>query len=182
MWRYIKGILAGQNQFASGGMILMIIGGLSVYLRAVPETLWYWLVGQTTMMITVKDDDVAFVWVKEWFLEQKFLKRVRRVDLDTTMRGERVALIPAPGRHWFWYRGRPFLVWFYRSEETRERISRRVEELTFRTSEDGDSSCSDWLTMLCHAISGDWECSRFCTRTTTDGTWLKGTRRGCWSP
>ena len=111
----------------------MIVGGLSVYLRAVPETLWYWLVGQTTMMITVKDDDVAFVWVKEWFLEQKFLKRVRRVDLDTTMRGQRIALIPAPGSHWFWYRGRPFVVYFYRSEEIRERVSRRVEALTFRT-------------------------------------------------
>ncbi len=133
MFNFLRSVFAGQNQFASGGMILMIIGGLSVYLRAVPETLWDWLVGQTTMMITVKDDDVAFVWVKEWFLEQKFLKRVRRVDLDTTMRGERVALIPAPGRHWFWYRGRPFVVYFYRSEETRERISRRTEELTFRT-------------------------------------------------
>ena len=133
MFNFLRSVFAGQNQFASGGMILMIIGGLSVYLRAVPETLWDWIVGQTTMMITVKDDDVAFVWVKEWFLEQKFLKRVRRVDLDTTMRGERVALIPAPGRHWFWYRGRPFVVYFYRSEETRERISRRTEELTFRT-------------------------------------------------
>jgi chaperone BCS1 len=133
MFNFLRSVFAGQNQFASGGMILMIIGGLSVYLRAVPETLWDWLVGQTTMMITVKDDDVAFVWVKEWFLEQKFLKRVRRVDLDTTMRGERVALIPAPGRHWFWYRGRPFVVYFYRSEETRERVSRRIEALTFRT-------------------------------------------------
>ena len=134
MFNFLRSVFAGQNQFASGGMILMIIGGLSVYLRAVPETLWDWLVGQTTMMITVKDDDVAFVWVKEWFLEQRFLKRVRRVDLDTTMRGERVALIPAPGRHWFWYRGRPFVVYFYRSEETRERISRRTEELSIPDS------------------------------------------------
>jgi mitochondrial chaperone BCS1 len=133
MINFLRSVFASQNQFASGGIILMVIGGLSVYLRAVPETLWDWLVGQTTMMITVKDDDVAFVWVKEWFLEQKFLKRVRRVDLDTTMRGERVALIPAPGRHWFWYRGRPFVVYFYRSEETRERVSRRIEALTFRT-------------------------------------------------
>jgi chaperone BCS1 len=133
MGQLIKGILAGQNQFASGGMLLMIVGGLSVYLRAVPERLWGWLVGQTTMMITVKDDDAAFAWVKEWFLEQKFLKRVRRVDLDTTMRSERIALIPAPGSHWFWYGGRPFVVYFYRSEDTRERTARRTESLTFRT-------------------------------------------------
>ena len=111
----------------------MIIGGLSVYLRAVPERLWHWIVGQTTMIITVKDDDAAFVWVKEWFLEQKFLARIRRVDLDTTMRNECVALIPAPGSHWFWYGGRPYIVYFYRSEESRERTARRTESLTFRT-------------------------------------------------
>src|SRR4029077_18806609 len=129
----LKTMLSGQNAFASGGLMLMIIGGLSVYLRAVPEKLWRWIVGQTTMVITVKDDDAAFVWVKEWFLEQKFLARIRRVDLDTTMRSERVALIPAPGSHWFWYGGRPYVVYFYRSEEARERMARRAESLTFRT-------------------------------------------------
>ena len=85
------------------------------------------------MMVTVKDDDAAFVWVKEWFLEQDFLKRIRRVDLDTTLRGETLALIPAPGRHWFWHAGRPFTVQFYRSEDTRGRSLKRDESLTFRT-------------------------------------------------
>jgi mitochondrial chaperone BCS1 len=115
------------------GFCLMIIGGLSVYPRAVPERLWDWFVGQTTMMITVKDDDAAFTWMKEWFLEQKFLKRIRRVDLDTTLRNERIAMIPAPGKHWFWYGGRPFEVWFSCAENTHERSGRRVESLTFRT-------------------------------------------------
>lgn len=129
----LKGMLTGQNAFASGGLLLMAIGGLSVYLRAVPEQLWHWIVAQTTMIITVKDDDAAFVWVKEWFLEQKFVSRIRRVDLDTTMRSERIALIPAPGTHWFWYRRRPFIVYFYRSVDSRERTARRTESLTFRT-------------------------------------------------
>ena len=133
MLQFLKTMLTGRNEFASGGLLLMIIGGLSVYLRAVPETIWYWIVTQTTMMITVKDDDAAFVWVKEWFLEQKFLKRIRQVDLDTTLRNERIALIPAPGKHWFWYAGRPFEVWFSRTESAHERIGRRVESLTFRT-------------------------------------------------
>ena len=133
MWQILKSMLAGRNEFASGGLLLMIIGGLSVWLRAVPERLWDWIVGQTTMMITAKDDDAAFAWVKEWFLEQRFLRRIRRVDLDTTVRNERIAMIPAPGRHWFWYGGRPFEVWFSRTENTHERNGRRVESLTFRT-------------------------------------------------
>lgn len=126
-------MLTGENAFASGGLLLMIIGGVSVWLRAVPERIWYWIVRQATMMITVNDDDAAFVWVKEWFLEQEFLKRIRHVDLDTTMRNERIAMIPAPGMHWFWYEGRPFQVWFSRTEESHERVTRRMESLTFRT-------------------------------------------------
>src|SRR5215469_14801114 len=102
----LKTLLNGQNQFASGGLLLMI----------------------------VKDDDAAFGWVKEWLREQKFVKRVRQVDLDTTLRGAPgMSLIPAPGRHWFWYAGRPFWVWFYRSEETKGWTPRRIESLTFQT-------------------------------------------------
>lgn len=133
MWQILKSMLTGRNEFASGGLLLMIIGGLSVWLRAIPERTWEWIVSQTTMMITVKDDDAAFSWVKEWFLEQRFLKRIRRVDLDTTVRNERIAMIPAPGKHWFWYGSRPFEVWFSRTENTHERSGRRVETLTFRT-------------------------------------------------
>ena len=133
MSELLKILFNGQNQFASGGLLLMIIGGVSVWLRAVPVKIWNWAVDQTTMMITVTDDDAAFVWVKEWFLEQEFLQRIRRVDLDTTMRTERIAMIPAPGLHWFWYSGRPFQVWFTRTENAQERITKRVESLTFRT-------------------------------------------------
>ena len=125
-------MLAGENAFASGGLLLMIIGGVSVWLRAVPERIWYWIVRQATMMITVNDDDAAFVWVKEWFLEQEFLKRIRHVDLDSTMRNERIAMIPVPGMHWFWYEGRPFRGGL-RTEESHERATRRMESLTFRT-------------------------------------------------
>ncbi|HEY2364639.1 MAG TPA: AAA family ATPase [Candidatus Angelobacter sp.] len=133
MFQILKNVLTGHNEFASGGLLLMIIGGVSVWLRAVPERFWRWFVSQTTMVITVKDDDAAFVWVKEWFLEQSFLKRIRRVDLDTTLRNERIAMIPSPGKHWFCFRGRPFEVWFSRTDNTHERTGRRIESLTFRT-------------------------------------------------
>jgi chaperone BCS1 len=133
MFAVLKQFLNGEHQFASDGLLLMIVGGLGIYLRAIPQKLWAWCAGQTTMAITVKDDDAAFVWVKEWFLEQKFLRRIRRVDVDTTVRREQLALIPAKGRHWFWYRGRPFRVEFSRTEETRGWSGRRSEWLTFST-------------------------------------------------
>jgi len=126
-------MLMGQSQFASGGLLLMIIGGISVYLRAVPLKLWSWLEDQVTMSITIKDEDAAFRWVKEWFLEQQFLNRVRRLDVDTTLRGQKLSLIPAPGFHWFWRSGRPFRVGFFRSEETKGMRPERRELLVFRT-------------------------------------------------
>jgi mitochondrial chaperone BCS1 len=133
MFDLLKHLLNGQNQFASGGLLLMVIGSVGVFLRALPQHLWDWLVEQSTMTITVKDDDEAFTWVKEWFLEQEFLKRIRNVDLDTTLRGAELALIPAPGTHWFLRGRRPYHVSFYRSDDAKGRSQRRVESLTFRT-------------------------------------------------
>lgn len=133
MFELLKRALTGQNQFASGGLLLMIIGGISVYLRAVPLRVWQWIVDQVTMSITIQREDVAFIWVKEWFLDQQFLKRVRRLDVDTTLQGRRVALVPAPGHHWFWRSGRPFRVDLYRSEETDGARPRRHEYMQFRT-------------------------------------------------
>ena len=133
MWDFLRHVLGGQNQFASGGLLLMLIGSVGVFLRALPQRIWWWVVEQSSMTITVKDDDTAFVWVKEWFLEQPFMKRIRQVDLDTTLRGAELALIPAPGDHWFWHAGRPFWVEFYRSEEGKKGNQRRMESLTFRT-------------------------------------------------
>ncbi len=59
MVEFLKSMLSGHNQFASGGLLLMIIGALGVYMRAAPQSLWEWFVCETTMMITVKDDDAA---------------------------------------------------------------------------------------------------------------------------
>ena len=97
MFAVLKELLQGKNYFASGGLILMVLGSAGVMLREIPQILWLWLVRQTTLMITVKDDDAAFQWVKEWFLDQSFVTRMRRVDLDTTLRGSELSLIPAPG-------------------------------------------------------------------------------------
>lgn len=129
----LRQLLSGQNQFVSGGLLLMIVGSVGVFLRSLPWRIWKWAEEQTTMTITVKDEDAAFRWVKEWFLEQPSLRRVRRVDLDTTLRGSELALIPAPGSHWFWHSGRPFWVSFYRSEDTKSGSHRRIESLMFQT-------------------------------------------------
>jgi hypothetical protein len=37
MLEFIKHVLGGQNQFASGGLLLMILGSIGVFLRALPQ-------------------------------------------------------------------------------------------------------------------------------------------------
>ena len=133
MFEFLKHLLSSQNQFTSGGLLLMLVGAVSVFLRELPDRLWEFLVRQTTLSISIKDEDAAFQWVKEWFLEQSFLKRIRRVDLDTTLRGAETALVPAAGTHLFWYRNRPFWVSLHRSDEAKSRSQRRSETLTFLT-------------------------------------------------
>src|ERR1700757_895811 len=131
MFEFLRHVLNGQNQFASGGLLLLLLGSIGVFVRSLPRRLWEWFVGQFTMTITVKDDDQAFTWVKEWFLGQKCLNKIRSLDLDTTLRGADVALIPAPGSHWFFRGRRLFRVWFWRSEETKGYSHRRIESLCF---------------------------------------------------
>lgn len=133
MFEFLRHILNGQNQFASGGLLLMVLGGIGVFVRSLPHRLWTWLVGQCTMTLMVDNEDQAFTWVKEWFLEQKSLRKIRSLDVDTTLRGAEVALIPAPGGHWFFCGRRLFWVSFSRSEDTKGWTPRRIESLSFRT-------------------------------------------------
>ena len=57
MWNVLKNLLNGQNQFASGGLLLMVVGGLIAYLRSIPQRIWRWIVDQSTITITVTNDD-----------------------------------------------------------------------------------------------------------------------------
>lgn len=121
-----------MNAFTASGMLLVLMGGLMAYMRTVPEAIWRWIVRQTTVTINVKDDDPAFEWVKEWMMRQNFIHKVRRVDLDSNIRGKLLSLMPAPGNHVFWRNGRPFWLDFLRSDEAKGQWeAKRAETLHF---------------------------------------------------
>lgn len=124
-----------MNQFTYGGALLVLMGGIMTQLKEVPKSIWELFVRQTTVTVTVKDDDPAFDWVKEWMLKQPFIKTIRRVDLDSSIKGEILSLIPAPGEHLFWRDSRPFWVHFIRSDEAKGQGwgARRAESFLFRT-------------------------------------------------
>jgi chaperone BCS1 len=121
------------NNFTSSGMLLMMLGAVLVYLKSLPVMLWDWLLIQTTMTLTVVDDDNSFNWVKEWFTVQPFSQNVRRVGMDSYIKKNGVAMTPAPGSHWFWYKGRPYRFTFARSEATKGWAPKRAEAFELRT-------------------------------------------------
>ena len=126
-----------SNQFASGGIMLMALGGIGAALRKVPGQLYEKFLHLFSMTLTITDESRAFNWFKWWFQEQERAKKIRHVDVFTpnTDKGRIALLFPAPGAHWFMYKGRPFRMTFLRSEDkkvTADFGTARTESLVIR--------------------------------------------------
>jgi len=122
-------LLHGQNQFASGGLLLMVIGGIAAYLKGIPSAIGSFLRKQLTVSINITDDHSAFEWVEWWFQNQEYMGRARNVDAFTpyTSKGIKIGLKPAPGTHWFFHKHRPLFIHFSRSTEKKAYSTRREE-------------------------------------------------------
>lgn len=122
-------ILHGQNQFASGGLLLMVIGGIAAYFKGIPVAIKNFLMRQLTISISITDDHNAFDWVQWWFQSREYSKRMRNVDAFTpcTEGGYKMGLKPAPGSHWFFYHKRPLFIVFSRETEKKGYSTRRAE-------------------------------------------------------
>lgn len=107
------------NQFASGGFLLMLVGGLAAYFRSLPEKIYEHILHLFSMTVTITDDSQAFIWFKWWFREHERSKKIRHVDIITPQgcNGIETMFFPAPGSHWFMYKKRPFRMTFSRTEE-----------------------------------------------------------------
>jgi chaperone BCS1 len=112
-------LLHSQNQFASGGLLLMVIGGIVAYLNNMPAKIFGFIHNQFTVSMTITDDHTAFEWVEWWFQAQEYTKRMRRADPFTPVRDGVYAinLKPSPGLHWFFHKHRPLFINFSRATE-----------------------------------------------------------------
>jgi chaperone BCS1 len=112
-------LLSGQNQFASGGLLLLIIGSIGAYFRNVPATLYDWFRRQFTLTLTINDEKESYQWFAWWFQNQEYAKRFRNMDAFTPYHEDsyKIMFAPAPGHHWFWYKGRPLFIMLNRSED-----------------------------------------------------------------
>src|ERR1035437_1129165 len=122
-------LLHGQNQFASGGLLLMVIGGIAAYFKGIPVAIKNFLMRQLTISISITDDHTAFDWIQWWFQSREYSNRMRNVDAFTpyTDGDYKMGLKPAPGSHWFFYHKRPLFIVFSRETEKKGYSTRRAE-------------------------------------------------------
>lgn len=110
----------------------MAIGSVGALLRKIPYDIWKWVVHQTTVTLSLTDDQRAYYWVKTWIEDQSVVKRTRHMDVFN--RGNAAySLLPAPGHHWMLYRGRILSVVITRTEEKKTGLMIRSETMTFKT-------------------------------------------------
>src|SRR5690606_9427060 len=87
IWTYLETQLA-ENQLFSGGLILMLAGGLVAYFRQVPVQMWAWLKAQFVFEVDILDREPAFEWLDQWLAQHSYARqrarwlsvRVRAVD------------------------------------------------------------------------------------------------------
>jgi chaperone BCS1 len=124
-----------QNQFLSGGILLMVLGSLVALCRRLPARAWQWFARRVIVTVDVSNDDPIFQWLSVWLAAQPYSKRARSLtasskrdvwgNLDTENGPARapgsapslpdIIFSPAPGNHLFLYKRR--LVWLQRERK-----------------------------------------------------------------
>lgn len=96
-----------NNQFASGGLLMVVLGGLIAYVRNVPSQLYALFLRFFTVEVSFYSTDEVFFHMERWLKHQKYNNKCKAL-LATTDRSQegKVLLIPAYGRHYFIYRNR----------------------------------------------------------------------------
>lgn len=128
-----------NNQFASGGLVLMVLGAALATLRSVPGALWSLVRNRFLAKLEVTSDTVSYYWLQYWLVNHPYTKRTRNVMLVTERHAsssrtrrwyatnEGVAeegaeatysLSLGRGQHLFWWKGRP--VWISSDREKNE--------------------------------------------------------------
>src|SRR5690606_8804816 len=112
-----------NNQFLAGGGVLMVLGGLAAYCRALPAKVYNWLWDRVFMDLEIQMKEDSFWWLHVWLSEQNYSQRwARNLSVTTHHRRDddrgmpKVALTPSPGRHFMFWRGRPMIVYRERKE------------------------------------------------------------------
>lgn len=117
-----------ENQFLSGGMVLMIFGTVLATGRRIPIHIYNYLKRKLVTSVDVSDQDPAFYWLQEWLAQHEYSQKTRLLTASTN-KGEygmmekaqgppesgsesrpQIAFSPAPGMHLLRFEGQWLLL------------------------------------------------------------------------
>lgn len=126
IWETIREQLTNNN-FLSGGAVLMVGGWLLHIGRSVPATFFRWLRDRFVLEIDVPDRSESFAWINKWLADRPYTQNWARLltviterDDDRDTNRPNITLTLAPGTHWMIWRRRLLIV-------TRERKDSKNE-------------------------------------------------------
>jgi mitochondrial chaperone BCS1 len=108
----------GDNPFFSGGLVLMILGGLLAYARHIPGQIYEFIERFFIVKIDIQDEDESYGWMQIWLAEK--LNTALSVSVITKRptgseeaeepsfvdNRPQVYFVPAVGTYFFWYKHR----------------------------------------------------------------------------
>jgi chaperone BCS1 len=130
-------LLGGGNQFASGGMLLMVVGAIGASLRKIPAKIGAAIEHQFTLHVTIPDEIGLHAYFLRWTHAKYPHKRLRTMALIRPGGDQDPTFGLAEGSHWFWYKGRPLVIRIEKADITKAVASlydkpHRPETLTLR--------------------------------------------------
>jgi chaperone BCS1 len=72
-----------ENQFLSGGMVLMLLGAALAMSRRIPAHIYNLLHRKLVTTVDVSDQDQAFFWIQEWLAQHEYSKKTRLLTITT---------------------------------------------------------------------------------------------------
>ena len=166
-------LLASNNQFLQGGLVLGLLGGMMVWMKSMPRKVWDWFLRACTVNVDVISSDATYKWILLWLNNQSYISRARRLSLRYVK--YKPVLVPAKGNHLFMWNKR--VIWLNSMDEenksgsaenwmmpqTREKISIRILGR--------DRSLVTKLVAEAEALQKDSEDERIKVYRREDGTW-----------
>jgi chaperone BCS1 len=82
LWLEVQKALSA-NEFAQGGLLLMVLGGAVAYLRNLPRQIYNWCFERLVISVQVDSKDSAFEWFQVWLSKQRVSGKMRDLALTT---------------------------------------------------------------------------------------------------
>jgi len=108
-----------ENEVFAGGLLLVVLGIVGAYLHWLVQVLWERMLSQFAVSLEIRKEDEAFHWVMKWLAHHTEGRNGRELSLLTTRENDRdrwegseaasrptLHFAPAPGLHFYRYRGR----------------------------------------------------------------------------